>query len=417
MPHQRQLTVELAVLYISTQAAGAGEGAARSSRGTSATPQAAELAWKREREMGEVVVKGEEEVMKGKGPVVVTGASGFVGSWLVMKLLQAGYTVRATVRDPANVGKTKPLLDLPGAKERLSIWKADLSEEGSFDAAIKGCTGVFHVATPMDFESKDPENEVIKPTVEGMLSIMRACKDAGTVRRIVFTSSAGTVNIEERQRPVYDHDNWSDVDFCRRVKMTGWMYFVSKSLAETAAMAYAAEHGLDLISIIPTLVVGPFLSTAMPPSLVTALALVTGNQPHYSILKQVQFVHLDDLCDAEIYLFEHPDAAGRYVCSSHDATIHGLAAMLRDRYPEYDVPDKFPGIDGDLPPVHFSSKKLLDHGFRFRYTVEDMFDAAIRTCREKGLIPLATAGGDGSVRAPDETTGAALEKDSPAISA
>jgi hypothetical protein len=56
-----------------------------------------------------------------------------------------------------NVEKTKPLLELPGAKEQLSIWRADLSEEGSFDEAIAGCTGVFHVATPMDFESKDPE--------------------------------------------------------------------------------------------------------------------------------------------------------------------------------------------------------------------------------------------------------------------
>ncbi|AQK96914.1 Dihydroflavonol 4-reductase [Zea mays] len=357
--------------------------------------------------MRDVVAK--REAMKGgassKGPVVVTGASGFVGSWLVMKLLQAGYTVRATVRDPENVGKTKPLLDLPGATERLSIWKADLADEDSFDEAIRGCTGVFHVATPTDFESKDPENEVIKPTVEGMIRILRACKEAGTVRRIVFTSSAGTVCVEERQRPVYDHDNWSDVDFCRRVKMTGWMYFVSKSLAEKAAVAYAAEHGLDLVSVIPTLVVGPFLSAAMPPSLVTALALVTGNEAHYSILKQVQFVHLDDLCDAEIFLFEHPAAAGRYVCSSHDATIHGLAAMLRDRYPEYDIPQKLRGIEDELQLVHFSSKKLLDHGFTFRYTVEDMFDAGIRTCREKGLIPLATAGGVGSasLRTPGET--------------
>lgn len=57
----------------------------------------------------------------------------------------------------ANVEKTKPLLELPGAKERLSIWKADLSDEGSFDEAIAGCTGVFHVATPMDFDSQDPE--------------------------------------------------------------------------------------------------------------------------------------------------------------------------------------------------------------------------------------------------------------------
>nr|AAB94015.1 NADPH-dependent reductase A1-b [Sorghum bicolor] len=344
-----------------------------------------------------------------KGPVVVTGASGFVGSWLVMKLLQAGYTVRATVRDPANVVKTKPLLDLPGATERLSLWKADLAVEGSFDDAIRGCTGVFHVATPMDFESKDPENEVIKPTVEGMISIMRACKEAGTVRRIVFTSSAGTCNIEEWRKPVYDEDNWTDVDFCRRVKMTGWMYFVSKTLAEKAALAYAAEHGMELVTIITTLVVGPFLSTGMPPSMITRLALVTGNEAHYSILKQVQFVHLDDLCDAHIFLFEHPAAAGRYVCSSCDTTIHDLAAMLRDRYPEYDIPERFPagtGIEDDLQMVHMSAKKLQDLGFTFRYTrMEDMYDDAIRTCREKGLIPLAAAGrddGSASVRAPGE---------------
>jgi bifunctional dihydroflavonol 4-reductase/flavanone 4-reductase len=191
------------------------------------------------------------------------------------------------------------------------------------------------------------------------------------------------------------------------------MYFVSKTLADKAAIAYAAEHGMDLISVIPPLVIGPFISAGMPPSLLTALALITGNEPHYSILKQVQFVHLDDLCDAEIFLFEHPAAAGRYVCSSHATTIHGLAAMLRERYPEYRIPERFRGIDdGDLQPVHFSSKKLLDLGFAFKYTVEDMYDAAIRTCREKGLIPLATAGGDG----PGETD-AALGREGPAIGA
>lgn len=53
--------------------------------------------------------------------------------------------------------KVKHLLELPKAQTHLTLWKADLAEEGSFDDAIKGCTGVFHVATPMDFESKDPE--------------------------------------------------------------------------------------------------------------------------------------------------------------------------------------------------------------------------------------------------------------------
>jgi bifunctional dihydroflavonol 4-reductase/flavanone 4-reductase len=74
------------------------------------------------------------------------------------------------------------------------------------------------------------QNEVIKPTVEGMISILRACKEAGTVRRIVFTSSAGTVNVEELRKPVYDEDSWTDVDFCRRVKMTGWVRNVATYL-------------------------------------------------------------------------------------------------------------------------------------------------------------------------------------------
>ncbi|CAL9084598.1 unnamed protein product [Musa textilis] len=331
-----------------------------------------------------------------KGPVVVTGASGYVGSWLVMKLLQNGYIVRATVRDPSNQKKVKPLLDLPGSAERLSIWRADLDEEGSFAEVIKGCEGVFHVATPMDFESKDPENEIIKPTINGVLGIMRACKEAGTVKRVVFTSSAGTVNVQEHQQPEYDESSWSSMEFCRRVKMTGWMYFVSKTLAEKAAWEFAKDNGIHLISIIPTLVVGPFITTTMPPSMITALSLITGNEAHYSILKQVQLVHLDDLCDTHIFLYEHPNAQGRYICSSHDATIYDLAKMFKERYPQYNIPQKFEGIDEDILRVHFSSKKLMELGYKFQYTMEDMFDEAIRSCCERKLIPFHTAEGHGS---------------------
>nr|BAE78769.1 dihydroflavonol 4-reductase [Agapanthus praecox] len=326
-----------------------------------------------------------------KGPVVVTGAGGYIGSWLVMKLLQHGYTVRATLRNPSNMKKTKPLLDLPGAEKRLTIWKANLNDEGSFDEAINGSTGVFHVATPMDFDSKDPENEVIKPTIEGMLGIMKSCKKAGTVKRVIYTSSAGTVNVEEHQKPEYNEDSWSDLEFCRRVKMTGWMYFVSKSLAEKAAWDFARENGLDLTTIIPTLVVGPFITSTMPPSMITALSLITGNKAHYSIIKQAQLVHLGDLCDAHILLLNHPKAKGGYICSSNDPTIYDIAKMLREKYPQYDIPQKFKGIDEKIPPVHFSSKKLLQLGFRFKYSMEEMFDEAIKSCIEKKLIPLKTA--------------------------
>ncbi|PIA52725.1 hypothetical protein AQUCO_01000532v1 [Aquilegia coerulea] len=239
----------------------------------------------------------------------------------------------------------------------------------------------------MDFESKDPENEVIKPTIEGMLNIMRSCLKAKTVRRLVFTSSAGTVNGEEHQQPEYDENCWTDIDFCRTKKMTGWMYFVSKTLAEKAAWEFAEQNNIDFISIIPTLVVGPFLMSSMPPSLITALSPITRCEAHYSILKQIQLVHLDDLCNAHIFLFEHPEAKGRYICSAYNATIMDVANLLRNKFPEYNVPTKFKDVDENLKAVSFSSKKLTDLGFSYKYTEEDMFIEAVASCREKGLLP------------------------------
>lgn len=67
------------------------------------------------------------------------------------------------------------------------------------------------------------QNEVIKPTINGLIDILKACVKGKTVRRVVFTSSAGTMDVSEEQKAVYDETCWSDVEFCRRVKMTGWV--------------------------------------------------------------------------------------------------------------------------------------------------------------------------------------------------
>ncbi|XP_052197793.1 dihydroflavonol 4-reductase-like [Diospyros lotus] len=330
------------------------------------------------------------EVSPPPATVCVTGASGFMGSWLVMRLLQRGYTVRATVREPGNMKKVKPLVELPNADTNLTLWKADLGEDGSFDEAIEGCSGVFHVATPMGFDSKDPEKEVIDPAINGALSIIRSCAKARTVKRLVFTSSAGTVDVQEPGKPVYDETDWSDLDFIHARKMTGWMYFVSKMLAEKAASEAAKDSKIEFISIVPTLVVGPFIIPTFPPSLITALSPITGgagNEGHLSIIKQGQFVHIDDLCEAHIFLYEHPEAEGRYICSSHEATIYDLAEMMRVNWPEYNVPAEFKGIEKNLSIVTFSSKKLTGMGFEFKYSLEEMFRGAIDSCREKGLLP------------------------------
>ncbi|MED6107183.1 hypothetical protein PIB30_011753 [Stylosanthes scabra] len=144
---------------------------------------------------------------------------------------------------------------------------------------------------------------------------------------------------------------------------------------------------MDFITIIPPLVVGPFIMPTMPPSLITALSPITGDEAHYSIIKQGQFVHLDDLCLAHIFLFEQPKVEGRYICSASDTTIHQIAKFLNKKYPEYNVPTKFRDIPDELELIRFSSKKIKDLGFQFKYTLEDMYTGAVDTCREKGLLP------------------------------
>lgn len=67
------------------------------------------------------------------------------------------------------------------------------------------------------------QKEVIEPTVEGMMSIIRSCAKAKTVKKLIFTNSAGTLNVEEHQKPVYDETSWSDLDFIYSKKMTGWV--------------------------------------------------------------------------------------------------------------------------------------------------------------------------------------------------
>ena len=80
--------------------------------------------------------------------VCVTGAGGFIAGHVVKQLLDAGHTVKGTCRDPLSTDMDY-LRDLPGASDRLELFPADLLADGSFDKAVRGCTYVFHVASPV----------------------------------------------------------------------------------------------------------------------------------------------------------------------------------------------------------------------------------------------------------------------------
>lgn len=304
-----------------------------------------------------------------------------------MQLLHHGYTVKATINNPEDLEKVKYLLELPGAEQRLTLWKADLGVEGSFDEAINGCVGVFHVPARIDLNVKDFEDDLIKPTIDGVVNLFKSCVKAKTVKRIVYTSTAATVNIQPFRKSVYDETSWTDVEFCNTVKMTSWMYFYAKTVAEKAALEFAEKNGLNLVTVLPSVINGPFFTSTIPLTMVAALALMTRNESFYYVLNPAQFVHLDDLCNAHIFLFEHPEAKGRYICSSENITITELADFLREKYPEYEISAKIEGIDEVKDVVELSSKRLLDLGFEFKYSLEDMYDGVFRSCREKGLLP------------------------------
>ncbi|KAH9323363.1 hypothetical protein KI387_018002, partial [Taxus chinensis] len=245
--------------------------------------------------------------------------------------------------------KTCHLLSLPGAKERLRLFKADLSEDGSFDAAINGCEGVFHLAMPLLFHSQNPEEEIFDPAIKGTINVLKACVKAESVRRVVYTSSISTVSGRDedgKSKQSVDETCWVSVDHIQDLKPSGWMYVVAKTVAEKAALKFAKEHNIDMVTIIPVTVVGHFLTSTVPTSIQVLMSLITGDAKFYGVAKAVEtrlgclpIVHIEDICNAHIFLMDHhlqQITGERYICSAHSCTISNLKCFLSQRYSDLD---------------------------------------------------------------------------------
>ncbi|MEO0405191.1 MAG: NAD-dependent epimerase/dehydratase family protein, partial [Bacteroidota bacterium] len=97
-------------------------------------------------------------------PVMVTGANGYVASWLVKELLDKGITVHAAVRNPDNDKKIAHLKEAAAkSKGDIKFFAGDLLNEGSYQAAMEGCELVYHTASPFTLDVKDPQKELIDP--------------------------------------------------------------------------------------------------------------------------------------------------------------------------------------------------------------------------------------------------------------
>ncbi|XAR56630.1 Dihydrokaempferol 4-reductase [Bertholletia excelsa] len=329
----------------------------------------------------------------------VTGATGYIGSWLVKSLLQRGHRVHAAVRDPA---KTLQLLPSWGRSDRLRVFRADLQEEGSFDEAVRGCNGVFHVAASMEFNVSDKEDidgyvcaNIIEPARKGALNLLKSCLRASSVKRVVFTSSISTMTAKDtdgKWRGIVDESCQTHVDQVWKTKASGWVYVLSKISAEEAAFHFARENGIDLVSVITTTVAGPFLTSTVPSSIQVLLSPITGDPKFYPILSSVNsrmgsiaLVHIEDISSAHIFLMENDRAEGRYICSSQSCVMSELVNCLVKAYPISNskrvVEDQH-----SAAPSEISSKKLRDLGFSFKFGLEDIINHTVSSCLASGFL-------------------------------
>ncbi|XP_020100228.1 cinnamoyl-CoA reductase 1-like [Ananas comosus] len=323
--------------------------------------------------------------MSGVGKLVcVTGASGYIASWLVKLLLRRGYTVRASVRDPSDPKKTEHLRALDGASERLHLFKANLLEEGSFDSVVEGCEGVFHTASPFYHNVTDPKAELIDPALKGTLNVLASCTKASSIRRVVVTSSMAAVMYNERPRTpevVVDETWFSDAQFAE--KSESW-YVLSKALAEEAAWKVAKENSIDMVTINPAMVIGPLLQPTLNTSCEAILKLIDGSSttyPNYSF----GWINVKDVAMAHILAYEVPSANGRYCLVERVAHYSEIVKIIHELYPSLKLPEKCADDKPFAPIYQVSRDKAKSLGIEY-IPLETSIKETIESLKEKGFV-------------------------------
>ncbi|XP_021892988.1 putative anthocyanidin reductase isoform X3 [Carica papaya] len=306
-------------------------------------------------------------------------------------------------------GKSLHLLSSWNGGDKLRLFQADLEEEGSFDEAIKGCDGVFHVAASMQFDiphidehnlESYVQSKIIDPAIKGTLNLLNSCLKSKSVKRVVFTSSISTLTAKDstgKWKPLVDESCQTTIGNVWETRTVGWVYVLSKLLTEQAAFRFAKENGIDLVSVITPTVAGPLLTSTVPSSIQVFLSPLTGDPKFFSILSAVSarmgsiaLVHIDDICNAHIFLMEQPQAQGQYICCACTSLISDFTNHLtRDFYGQQNL-HKLEEKSQNLSPPVISSKKLRDLGFNFKHGLQVIIGQTIEACLEHGFLPPIT---------------------------
>jgi dihydroflavonol-4-reductase len=253
--------------------------------------------------------------------VLVTGGNGHVGNTLAKTLCERGYDVRVTVRNPHEV-KSLGIFD----NYDIEICQADIRDEQAVDKALQSVSGVFQVAALYNYDEQSLGEGIVANNTEGSQVVLRLAKTRG-VQRVVFTSSIAAVGFGGTQQQPLTEDHWSDPadPYCR-----------SKLESEQAAGEYARSQGLDLVTVCPSVVLGPNFYKHTP-STVNVNAFIN-NQVPFRIPMQLSVVDVRDIAEAHLLAYENKKACGRYLAPG--THVPDLMQALKELEPEMVMPER-----------------------------------------------------------------------------
>jgi nucleoside-diphosphate-sugar epimerase len=347
----------------------------------------------------------------------VTGASGYVGSHVVIALMKRGYTVRACVTDTTNPDKTEHLLALnsPEHAGELTLHEANLLTQGSYDESFDGCTALLHVGTAMGYGGKNNPRQVYDGAVGGTENVLGSVERSGSIQRVVYTSSFAAIDHPSPPGYVFTESDWAtdkredDPTWNQdRIDEDRFMaYAMAKVEAEHTANRIAEEDGrFDVISICPLIVLGPLLSRAhnLENGWHWHLArMLAGNTCQRGWKHLWNIVDVRDVGESQVLMVESDVCknGSRYQLTATDESgeldVLQLHAHLQQLFPQIDVggaPEEFEamlekgGSVFDGPRAHCD--KARDELGLQTHDIEDTLLETGRTFIDLGLIVPAT---------------------------
>jgi nucleoside-diphosphate-sugar epimerase len=281
-------------------------------------------------------------------PVLVTGANGYVASWLVKRLLEEGITVHAAVRSPENDKKVGHLKEVAAnAKGEIKFFKTDLLIPGSYQEAMQDCELVYHTASPFIKDVKDPQKELVEPALNGTENVLLSAKEVPSVKRVVVTSSCAAIYTDAIDTVKAPGGQLTEEIWNTTASLDYQPYSYSKTVAEKKAWEIAdGQSQWDLVTINPCMVLGPAVNPHSTASeSINMLKMLGGGDLKMGAPRMgMGVVDVRDVGEAHYKAGFTPEAKGRYITAAHNTNFLEMGTVLLDKYG-----DRFPLPKRALP--------------------------------------------------------------------